>query len=63
MEMTEKVVAALEICCTNAENNVCRECPYFEEEDCIDKLMEDALLVVEDQEAQIGIYESLLNGD
>ena len=62
METKEKVLTALGLC-YKSENNVCKECPYFAEKDCVDELMGDAMLIIEDQEAQIEIYESLLNGD
>ena len=44
----EKIIKAIEICYTVGHN--CTECPLFNEDDCNDRLMRDALALLREQE-------------
>ena len=49
----EKVIKAIEICYTLEHS--CTECPLFSEDNCNDKLMHDALALLNEQEERIGV--------
>lgn len=49
MPDSENVIKAIEICYTAGHN--CTECPLFNEDDCNDRLMRDALALLREHEA------------
>lgn len=62
MADVEKVVNGLECC---GRNNVkyCRDCPYWPEMDCVEKMAADALGLIAELKAQIhGLTEQIANG-
>ena len=56
MDDAEKAVKGLK-CCSPHEGEHCKDCPYNDEFDCTARMSQDALDLIESQQAKIKKYE------
>lgn len=56
MDDAEKAVKGLK-CCSPHEGEQCKDCPYNDEFDCTARMSQDALDLIESQQAKIKKYE------